>query len=145
MLQDSRYCHSVYGSVINNTWDKDSARIKAMLPKNFYAEDCLICAGVKGSTAGTCPGDSGGVLMETEWNNDLLDDRTTQKAIVHGSKSDCDGEKFPSVFVRLDNCDVLSWIYEKVFPDKKDSISCTPTTPIVNNGSKSNSGQERSK
>ena len=111
-------------------WDDDYTRITGALPKNFNDEDCLICAQGSSTKAGTCPGDSGGIFMTTEWNNDLLDEITTQKAIVHGSKDDCDGETFPSIFVRLDNCDVLSWIYEMVFPDKTDSISCTPTIPL---------------
>ena len=37
---------------------------------------------------------------------------------MRGSIKPCDGERFPSIFVRLDNYEVLKWIMEKVFPDE---------------------------
>ena len=40
-----------------------------------------------------------------------------QRAVVRGSIKPCDGERFPSIFVRLDNYEVLKWIMETVFPD----------------------------
>ena len=41
-----------------------------------------------------------------------------QRAVVRGSIKPCDGERFPSIFVRLDNYEVLKWIMETVFPDE---------------------------
>jgi hypothetical protein len=53
----------------------------------------------------------------------------TQQAVVHGSGANCDGMRFPSIFVRLDNSDVLPWIIENVFPNKIIVTTPQPTTP----------------
>ena len=91
----------------------------------------MICAGIPGQNAGTCPGDSGGILMTSNFdiNEGFI---TTQQAVVHGSRSECDGERYPSIFVRLDNPEVLPWIFENVFPNKimvPNSKTTNTTTP----------------
>ena len=50
--------------------------------------------------------------------------RWVQIAVVHGSIDSCDGSRFPSIFVRLDEPDILRWIYRVVFPDRLDEIEC---------------------
>ena len=128
--QPTVYCSSKYGQILNTPFDPFHDLIKKALPKNFDEEDSLICAGIPGQNAGTCPGDSGGILMSKTFKKDI-GFITTQQAVVHGSRSECDGERYPSIFVRLDNCEVLRWIFENVFPDKKpkcDKPSSTPPT-----------------
>ena len=117
-VQTTVYCSAKYGQILNTPFDPFHDLIKKALPKNFDEEDSLICAGIPGQNAGTCPGDSGGILSA----KDFYIDKgfiTTQQAVVHGSRSECDGERYPSIFVRLDNSEVLPWIFENVFPDKK--------------------------
>ena len=113
-VQKTVYCSSIYGQILNFPSDPFHEIIKKTLPKNFDEEDSLICAGILGLDAGTCPGDSGGILMRSEWfvKKGVI---TTQEAVVHGARSECDGERFPSIFVRLDNSEVLPWIFENVF------------------------------
>ena len=69
------------------------------------------------SETGTCAGDSRGILMSKHFDvtQGFI---TTQQAVVHGSRSQCDGTRYPSIFVRLDNSEVLPWIFENVFPGK---------------------------
>ena len=66
-----------------------------------------------GSNAGTCSGDSGGPIN--------FYDQTTQQTFirgtVYGSARSCDGERFPPIFVNVANYEILSWIYERVFPE----------------------------
>ena len=45
-----------------------------------------------------------------------LDPKWYQYGIVHGSPVSCDGGTFPSIFIRLDNEDIWTWIRQKVFP-----------------------------
>ena len=90
-----------------------------------------MCAQIPGQNPGTCKGDSGGILM----NRKFYQKRgwiATQQAVVHGSRANCDGMRFPSIFVRLDNSEVLPWILENVFPDKinvSDSKTTSKSTP----------------
>ena len=53
--------------------------------------------------------------------------RAVQKAVVHGSRHSCDGSRFPPIFVRLYDFDVLSWVYEVAFPGK--SLAATKPEP----------------
>ena len=131
----TEYCSAKYGQILKTPFHPFHDLIKKALPKNFDEEDSLICAGIPGQNAGTCPGDSGGILMAKKF---YLDQGfiTTQQAVVHGSKSQCDGKRYPSIFVRLDNSEVLPWIFENVFPDKNlpktdKPIRKPPTTPTT--------------
>ena len=45
-------------------------------------------------------------------------DRWIQVAVIHVLPFDLDVGQFPSIFVRLDDPEVLQWIYQKVFPDR---------------------------
>ena len=47
---------------------------------------------------------------------DPSDPKWVQYAIVHGSAESCDGGKYPSIFIRLDNEEIWNWIRQKVFP-----------------------------
>ena len=67
-----------------------------------------------GQTSGTCPGDSGGILLKQEWTTDE-GDIAVQQAVVRGSIRDCDGTRFPSIFNRLDNKKVIQWLKSNVF------------------------------
>ena len=40
-------------------------------------------------------------------------ERNQQLAIVHGNIKNCDGSRFPSIFVRLSEPDVYDWITKK--------------------------------
>ena len=130
-VQTTVYCSAKYGQILNTPFDPFHDLIKKALPKNFDEEDSLICAGIPGQNAGTCPGDSGGILSA----KDFYIDKgfiTTQQAVVHGSRSECDGERYPSIFVRLDNSEVLPWIFENVFPDKKPKADkSSPKAPTT--------------
>ena len=115
--QRTEYCSAIYGQILSSPFDPFYELIQNTLPKNFDEEDSLICAGIPGQNAGTCPGDSGGILMKSKFDleSGLI---ATQQAVVYGSGANCDGMRFPSIFVRLDNSEVLPWIFENVFPSK---------------------------
>ena len=71
-----------------------------------------------------CPGDSGGILMNNKWIPDLEDHRSIQTAVVHGAAKNCDGGRYPPIFVRIDTDEALTWINTIVF-------SKTGTTSIL--------------
>ena len=63
--------------------------------------------------------------------------RAVQKAVVHGSRHSCDGSRFPPIFVRLDDFNVLSWVYEVAFPDEMiESAHPKTATPSPISGKK---------
>ena len=68
----------------------------------------------------------GGVNVSKVWSTGM-DFRAVQKAVVHGARDSCDGSRFPPIFVRLDDYDVLSWVYEVAFPGK--SLAATKPEP----------------
>ena len=125
--QRTEYCSAIYGQILSSPFDPFYELIRNTLPKNFDEEDSLICAGIPGQNAGTCPGDSGGILMKSKFDlkSGLI---ATQQAVVHGSGANCDGMRFPSIFVRLDNSEVLPWIFENVFPNKTIAPRPQPTS-----------------
>ena len=72
-----------------------------------------------GTASGTCGGDSGGPVLQ--FDDDYRDGeypKWIQVASVHGSAGNCDGSRYPSIFVRLDEPSILKWIYRIVFPNK---------------------------
>ena len=74
---------------------------------------------IPGTRHGSCPGDSGGILMSKDWIPALQEYRAVQKAVVRGSVKACDGQRYPTIFNRLDNIETLSWINEIVFGKSK--------------------------
>jgi hypothetical protein len=116
-VQTTEYCSAIYGQILSTPFDRYYELMQNTLPKNFDEEDCLMCAQIPGQNPGTCKGDSGGILMKSKFylKRGMI---ATQQAVVHGSRASCDGMRFPSIFVRLDNSEVLPWIFENVFPNK---------------------------
>ena len=80
------------------------------LPDKFE-NPSLFCANKEGSNVGTCPGDSGGPIRI--FDDDKLSH--VQIGVVHGSIRRCDGSRFPSIFVRLDNPDVMKFIKDTIY------------------------------
>ena len=72
-VQPIAYCSAIYGTIIANTLDPFNEQIKMTLPNNFD-EDSIICASVPGKRAGTCKGDSGGILMKNEFMGSPIND-----------------------------------------------------------------------
>ena len=73
------------------------------LPTKFNSGS-VFCASNFGTEYGTCSGDSGGPALFFDGI------KNQQLGVVHGSITSCDGSRFPSIFVRLDNPDVFRWI-----------------------------------
>ena len=95
--------------------DQKFDAIRKTLPTKFN-DPSIFCAQKEGSNFSTCEGDSGGPFVR--FDADPKDPKWYQSAVVHGSGESCDGSRFPSIFVRLDNKDILTWIMEKVFPER---------------------------
>jgi len=112
--QNDKFCSAIYSL---QSFEAEYEQVENDLPRKFN-DDSIFCAKVPGSSSGTCPGDSGGPLFTIKFVPELLDRRAIQRAVVRGSIKPCDGERFPSIFVRLDNYEVLKWIMETVFPDE---------------------------
>ena len=53
--------------------------------------------------------------MNNMWKPDLGDYRAIQTAVVHGAPQRCNGGRYPSIFVRIDNDEALSWIKDIAF------------------------------
>ena len=114
-VKPTDYCSAVYDLP---PFDPFHDLIKKTLPKSFDEEDSLICAGsLPDQKSGSCPGDSGGILLSKSFdkNKGFI---TTQQAVVHGSLQSCDATRYPNIFVRLDNSEVRPWIFENVFSGK---------------------------
>jgi hypothetical protein len=132
-VQPTYYCSSTYGEILSNENDKFYTKTKNTLPENFDGEDSLLCASKLGRDSGSCPGDSGGILMRQEF---MLDSegkyrvRAIQTAVVHGSAQDCKGDRYPSIFNRIDG-DALSWINSIAFPTTRTTKTTTTTRPQV--------------
>ena len=78
---------------------------------NEFEDPSVFCASQEGFDFGTCKGDSGGpirVFDDSDW-------KFRQIGIVHGSAASCDGSRFPGIFVRLDDPEVLNFIQREVF------------------------------
>ena len=130
-VQTTEYCSAIYGQILNAPFDRFHDLIQNTLPKNFDEEDSLLCAQVPGQNSGTCKGDSGGILMNHRFYRKRGRIATLQ-GVVHGSIASCDGTRFPSIFLRLDNSEVLPWIYENVFPDKIIVSDSKTTSSLLN-------------
>jgi len=117
--EKSTLCSGLYDV---SSFEAESEKIKLSLP-NLFNDNSVFCARVPGSDAGTCPGDSGGSLLQTQFIEDVGDSRSILRGVVHGSITPCDGTRFPSIFVRLDNHDILTWIAETVFKRQKLKIT----------------------
>ena len=102
--------------------EAEHEQITTSLPRLFN-DNTIFCASVPSTTAGTCPGDSGGTLLKTEFIESIGDVRSVLVGVVHGSIKECDGSRFPSIFSRMDNYDILSWVVEEAFGlDEVDKI-----------------------
>ena len=105
------WCENLYDV---NPLDPKFPAIRKTLPDKFN-NPSIFCAQQQGSHLGTCEGDSGGPFVK--FDDDHNNPKWYQVAVVHGSGESCDGTRFPSIFVRLDNRDILPWIMKIVFPD----------------------------
>jgi len=114
--EKSTLCSGLYDV---SSFDAESEQISLSLPRLFN-DNSVFCARVPGSDAGTCPGDSGGTLLQTPFIEKIKDSRSILRGVVHGSIAPCDGSRFPSIFVRIDNHDILTWIADTVF--KKQNL-----------------------
>ena len=83
--------------------NKNFYEILDSLPTKFDGGS-VFCASNIGTDDGTCRGDSGGPAV---FNDGI---KYKQLGVVHGSITSCDGSRFPSIFVRIDNPDVFNWI-----------------------------------
>lgn len=112
--EKSTLCSGLYDS---QSFDVRYEQIKLRLPRLFN-DNTVFCGRVPGSDAGVCPGDNGGTVLQTLFVEEIGDSRSFLQAIVHGSISPCDGSRFPSIFVRLDNPEILSWLNDNVSREK---------------------------
>ena len=71
----------------------------------------LLCTIASTETLGTCPGDSGGPLVHYDEDTD----KNFQIGVVFGSLAPCDDRLYPSLYARLDDYDVLSFIRNAAF------------------------------
>jgi len=120
--RSKRFCNKKYTL---QTTDANYFVIEQSLPNKFN-NPSIFCAQNAGASDGTCGGDSGGPIVQFE-TEAYKTPRWVQIAAVHGSAASCDGSRFPSIFVRLDEPNILKWIYQMVFPDKLDQLDkCDP-------------------
>ena len=117
--EKSTLCNGIYNV---KTFEDEYENIQLSLPR-FFNDNSIFCARVAGTDAGTCPGDSGGTLLTTQYIEDIKDSRSILIGVVHGSIKECDGSRFPSIFSRIDNYDILTWVVDEVFgQDEVDKI-----------------------
>ena len=71
--------------------------------------------------SGSCSGDSGGPLVFNDKSSNPS--RYRQIGIVQGSAGPCGNDIFPGIYARLDDYDVLNFIYKTAFGKNIDSFS----------------------
>jgi secreted trypsin-like serine protease len=59
---------------------------------------------------GSCRGDSGGPLVVFRTSLDFQDTMHLQVGVVSGAENNCSTPEYPSVFVRLQDKDVLAFL-----------------------------------
>ena len=99
-IKSISYCNDQYtvGRSTKYFWEIEDA-----LPNKFNGGS-VFCASNVGTEAGTCRGDSGGPTL---FNDGI---KYHQLGVVHGSIRNCDGSRFPGIFVRIDNPEVFDWL-----------------------------------
>ena len=113
-VRSKEWCENSFD--VNRVHPKITAIGKSLSNSEKFNNPSIFCAQKEGSNLGTCKGDSGGPFVR--FDDNPTDPNWYQTAVVHGSGESCDGTKFPSIFVRLDNEDILPWIMKIVFPGK---------------------------
>ena len=48
-------------------------------------------------------------------NDDTNNIRSVQLGILHGGVTPCENDKYPGIYNRIDQPDILAWIKERVF------------------------------
>ena len=71
--------------------------------------------------SGSCSGDSGGPLVFNDKESNPY--RYTQIGIVQGGAGPSGNDIFPGIYSRLDDYDVLRFIYKTAFEKNIDSLS----------------------
>ena len=87
----------------------------------------LICTKAPIEELGTCPGDSGSSLIMEDPDSK----RQVQIGIVYGSLEQCNDQKYPSLYARLDDYNILSFIRETAFGDKIEPVGVQGVNLIV--------------
>ena len=138
VVKKKRFCNQKYEVKSSH---RNYLTIMASLP-NLFNDKSVFCASNQGQDSGTCGGDSGGPVLQ--FDDDFEDGeipKWVQIGAVHGSVANCDGSRFPSIFVRLDEPKILEWIFQLVFPDKLSSLQ----NPSRSNPSRRNQNPQNAK
>ena len=85
--------------------------IRESLPQKFQSN--IMCAGYEIFGEGSCKGDSGGPLVT--YFDSITDPFYEQIAIVGGGVGPCGSNIFPGIYTRLDDFEVLDWVYKTAF------------------------------
>ena len=111
-----KFCNNSYNLRPSHPYKSE---IDLVLPKLFQPD--LLCAGSSSGGSGSCLGDSGGPLVI----HDKLASppRHVQIGVVQGGAGECGNKLYPGVYIRLDNYDVLDFIYRTAFGRSIDSSS----------------------
>ena len=88
-------------------------QVQLILDSERKISNELVCTKAPIEELGTCPGDSGSSLIMEDPDSK----RQVQIGIVYGSLEQCNDQKYPSLYARLDNYNILSFIRETAFGD----------------------------
>ncbi len=82
------------------------------MTKSLCVSFILFQLGYEFGNYGSCKGDSGGRLIRYDYVDGLDNARYVQVGIVQGGVGRCGSSDFPSIYVRLENQEVLDFIKE---------------------------------
>ena len=86
-------------------------KVNTFLSEDLKITKELMCTIATAGQLGTCPGDSGGPLVI----HDQETDANIQIGAVFGSLVECDDQKYPSLYARIEDYEILKFIRETAF------------------------------
>ncbi|TRY79521.1 hypothetical protein TCAL_12893 [Tigriopus californicus] len=117
------FCNTSHSNLDSNILQ---FRTKATLPNLF--KDHLMCAGYELGNFGSCSGDSGGPIVRLLTTPPNI--RYIQVGIVQGGVGDCGDSRYPGIYIRLDDPDILAFIQSVADPGSVPSTVRTSPAPL---------------
>ena len=93
-----------------NISDKVRTFIRNFLPERRFPKDLLCASNTQVNLKSSCVGNSGSPLTKGKWSKKRGQEIFTLMGSVVGSVEKCGSNEFPTVYIRLRDCNILSFV-----------------------------------